>query len=152
MIRLEVEGKDWTEIMLKLRSVMPQPAVADVVEDTPEPAGAKRGRKPGAKTKISESDVSPVSSEIPPTDSPRAVEPVTALAEAPSPLPADAVTSLPITFEEFKARMNAVLGANGDNLRHITAILNEHGYAKIKEVKPEDYAKILAKCDELVAG
>lgn len=140
--------------------------------------GAKRGRKPGSKntkpaasqapadqpavsnntgisgggasTALTESETaSPVSE---PSDAalPSAPEKTAAVADAGSP-PADATADLSseITFDEFKKRLNDRAG--GDGLRHITAALNEHGYAKVKEVKPEDYAKVLSKCDELTA-
>lgn len=137
--------------------------------------GKKRGRKPGSKntkpagshglpadqpavsnntgnsgggvsTILTESEAAPSASETSAAEASPAPEKTAAVADAGSP-PADATADL--SFEDFKKRLNDLQGVNGDNLRHITAALNALGYAKVKEVKPEDYAKVLAKCDEL---
>lgn len=109
--------------------------------------GKKRGRKPGSKNAPkSESEAAPSASETSAAEASPAPEKTAAVADAGSP-PADATADL--SFEEFKKRLNDLQGVNGDNLRHITAALNALGYAKVKEVKPEDYQAVLAKCDEL---
>lgn len=126
----------------------------------PAPGPRKRGRRPKNHPAAAAADPKGPDS----ADSQPAVERNTGSAETgstPSPetSPAADVEGAPtppapaaVTPEAFRAKLQETSSAVQNGYAHVCAALEEAGYSKVRDVKPEHYAEIMAKCDELVAG
>lgn len=67
--------------------------------------------------------------------------------------PVDPAPSSPLTADEFKKELRALAVSKGEpSMKVCTDAYINRGYASVKEIKPEDYAAILADAREAVAA
>lgn len=133
----------------KTPEVPTAPAATDIggwdAPKAPTPAEPpKRGRgRPSKQNKPTESSaptVPPVADDPPAQEEPIAIEA--------SPAPA-----VPLDYAEFRKQLMTMAPIeDNEKSEKAIAIINAAGYAKLKEVKPEDYESILAKVAEAVGA
>ena len=144
MLTITIQGVDLADALAKMNVRIladgqvscPAPVNPDMSAPTAEPA-KRRGRKPAN----------------PEASTPAAMDAEAAPQETKQPAPSAGVDAPVPTEAAFRAKLQAV-GArdNGQGVRDVIAMLNEQGYTKVKEVKPEDFVALMAKADELLAG
>jgi hypothetical protein len=143
--------------------------------DEPTPGPRKRGRKAGSKNTTAagaapEGDIPDTApAGVKKQDAQPEVATNTGTDDGESPLPetssqdgeststaadgeSNEAGSSVVSPEVFRAHLQktATLGAAGYS--YVTQALNASGYAKVKDVKPEQYQAIMDKCDELAAA
>lgn len=170
MLKLEIEATDAVDLKRQLAALLSAPdsaaapvgltltagttaAIAKLSEEAPKPQTARGPGRPrkATTTEPAPADAKPAASDAgqAPAEAPSAGEPNQQLA------PADA-----LTFDQFKERLQKVSADLPDGHRHVVAVLQADrkaadgstvSYAKVKEVKPEHYAPMLAELDALLA-
>ncbi len=123
---------------------------------TAAPETKKRGRPKKSETPAGgpkpadQAQVSDNSASAPAASTPTA-EDATEVAQEPTSPPTEAPA--PLSLEQFKAALNELaIGNGGKNLVLVTKALNEYGYGRVKDAKPEHFALIVEKAKELVAA
>jgi hypothetical protein len=140
------------------------------ISTTPPAETRPRGRgRPRTPETPAAAPVAPTASpSTPETVSPSPAVPSPAAGEASQTAPAPATTAsaaLPptanattadtgaVTFDQVKEVLQKVSSRDaGKGLRDVIAILNEFGVQKVKDLKPENYAAVAAKANELLAA
>lgn len=177
MLQLHIEAADLNELRLKamkallLSEVLPvirhtaapaadssAPVVEPVAADPPAAATdapPKRGRPrkdkhtpPAAETPAPQAQVGDNSASVP-----AALDTSTAEG-APATSAAQAAPVDPVSFDQMKAALQSLLDSklgSADGMAAATRILNDLGYGKVREVKPEHFATVVERVKAVLA-
>lgn len=137
-------------------SSSPAPASSDQpapsAGDAPEPPAAKKSRGRPAKV----ASCPPAGAES--SENPASQATVDNGASAPATTPAaedapksDGAASAAPSFDDMKAALQAVAAKDdGDGLKEAAAVLQKLGYQRVKDVKEEDFGKVIAAANKLL--
>lgn len=145
-VTLDAPATPATEILAAARAVDEAP----IVQHEQEKAVAAKGRGRPKKSDIAApagalSSVPAVQAQVTDNSASAPAGSTPTAEDAQATAAVNEAAAVVLSYDEFKAAMQDVQAAKPDNIRHVVAALNDAGYQKLRDVKPEHYAEIIVK-------